>query len=114
MEKLIKAIGSSFRRTFGDDPENSEWYPRIVNSQAFDRLTGYLHDGVVRFGGRTNSETRYIEPSIIDEVVGGPPVMQEELFSPVLPVLTFSNLTEAVQYVNEREKPLALHYLGVL
>jgi aldehyde dehydrogenase (NAD+) len=111
-EKLIEALGRSVRETFGDDPEQSEWYPRIVNSQAFDRLTGYFSDGVIRFGGRTNPETKYIEPTILDEVVRDSSVMQDEIFGPVLPVLSFERIEEATDFVNRREKPLAFYYFG--
>lgn len=111
-EKLIAELGRSVRDTFGDDPEKSEWYPRIVNRQAFDRLSGYLSDGVIRFGGRTSAETLYFEPTILDEVAPGSPVMQDEIFGPVLPVLTFSTTDEAVRFVNGREKPLAFYYFG--
>lgn len=111
-EKLIEALGGEIRRTFGEDPSASEWYPRMVNDQAFKRVTGYLGDGVIRFGGRSDRGDRYIEPTILDGVDPSSPVMQDEIFGPVLPVLTFTKIDEAIKFVNEREKPLAFYYFG--
>jgi aldehyde dehydrogenase (NAD+) len=111
-EKLIEALGGEIRRTFGEDPSASEWYPRMVNDQAFKRVTGYLGDGVIRFGGRSDGGDRYIEPTILDGVDPSSPVMQDEIFGPVMPVLTFTKIDEAIKFVNEREKPLAFYYFG--
>lgn len=111
-EKLIEALGLEIRRTFDNDPSASKWYPRIVNEEAFKRITGYLGDGVVRFGGRSDAGDRYIEPTILDNVDPSSEVMQDEIFGPVLPVLTFNKIDEAIKFVNEREKPLAFYYFG--
>jgi aldehyde dehydrogenase (NAD+) len=111
-EQLIEAIGNEVRKTFGDDPSASEWYPRIVNKQAFARITGYLQNGKIRFGGRFNEEDRYIEPTILDDIDLSSPVMQDEIFGPVLPVISFDKIDEAVEFVSKREKPLAFYYFG--
>jgi aldehyde dehydrogenase (NAD+) len=111
-EKLIEAMGREVRRAFGEDPSASKWYPRIVNEQAFTRLTGYLEDGVIRFGGRSDAADMYIEPTILDDVDPSSAVMQDEIFGPVLPVLTFSKIDEAIKFINEREKPLVFYYFG--
>ncbi len=111
-EELIAALGEEIKNTFGDDPSKSEWYPRIVNKQAFDRLSTYLSQGTIRFGGQTNGEDRFISPTILDSVDLESPVMQDEIFGPILPVITFNKIDEAIDFVNKREKPLAFYYFG--
>lgn len=111
-EKLIEALGREIRSTFGDDLAASEWYPRIVNDQAFTRITGYFSDGVIRFGGQSDAADKYIEPTILDNVDPSSSVMQDEIFGPVLPVLTYETIEEAVKFVSSREKPLAFYYFG--
>jgi aldehyde dehydrogenase (NAD+) len=111
-ESLLEELGRVITETFGSDPQKSEWYPRIVNSEAFERLSGYLSDGTIRFGGQTDAEDRYFAPTLLDNVDPESPVMQDEIFGPILPVLTFEKIGEAVDFINRREKPLALYYFG--
>lgn len=99
-------------RTYSDDPSESEWYPRIVNIKAFDRIKEYIDNGTVLHGGRTIKNDLYIEPTIIDHPSADAPVMQDEIFGLVLPVLSFETTDEAVGFVNSREKPLAFYYFG--
>jgi aldehyde dehydrogenase (NAD+) len=97
---------------YGHDPEQSSYFPRIVNHQAFDRLEKLLQNGRIRFGGKTNRESRFISPTIIDEIKPDFPIMQEEIFGPILPVLTFREISEVEEYLNTHEKPLAFYYFG--
>ena len=85
---------------------------RIVNDKAFDRLVGYLDGADVVFGGEHDRSERYIAPTIIDNVSPESPIMQEEIFGPIFPIVTFSETEEAIDFVNKREKPLALYYFG--
>ena len=85
---------------------------RLVNDKAFERVSGYLKDGKVVYGGTTNAAERYIEPTLLADVQPTAPVMQEEIFGPVLPMMPFGNLDEAITFINKREKPLALYYFG--
>jgi aldehyde dehydrogenase (NAD+) len=85
---------------------------RLVNDKAFERVSGYLKDGKVVYGGTTNAAERYIEPTLLADVQPTAPVMQEEIFGPVLPMMPFGNLDEAITFINNREKPLALYYFG--
>ena len=85
---------------------------RIVNEEAFSRLTDLLNEGKVRYGGIVNGSQKYISPTIIDEVRPEFKMMKEEIFGPLLPVMTFSNVEEAISYINAREKPLAFYYFG--
>lgn len=111
-EEFIKKLGAAITKMYGEDPEQSPYFPRIVNIQAFDRLEKLLQNGRIRFGGKTNRETRFISPTIIDEIEPEFPIMQEEIFGPILPVLTFSEISEVEKYLNTHEKPLAFYYFG--
>ena len=111
-ERLLSELEKVITGTFGSDPQKSEWYPRIVNKQAFERLSGYLGDGTIRFGGHTDAADRYFAPTLLDNVDKASSVMQDEIFGPVLPVLTFEKVDEAIDFVNKREKPLAFYFFG--
>ena len=111
-EEFIAALQKAFRGLLGSKPHKTKHFVRIVSDRAFDRLIGYLDNGVVRFGGEHNKEERFIAPTLLDSVSPSAPVMQEEIFGPIFPLLTFSDTEEAVKFVTEREKPLALYYFG--
>lgn len=111
-DKFLLELEKAFRELLGDDPQKSEHIVRIVNDAAFERLAGYLADGEVVFGGKTDKRERYFSPTVLDHVSPDSPVMQEEIFGPIFPVQTFSSLDEVIRFVSMREKPLALYYFG--
>ena len=111
-EPFLDELQKAFRALLGDDPQQSRHFVRIVNDRAFDRLSGYLREGTVRFGGRTDRADRYIEPTVLEGVTAEHKVLQEEIFGPILPVVTYGDIDEAVGYIAEREKPLALYFFG--
>lgn len=111
-DKFLSELEKAFRELLGDDPLKSEHFVRIVNDAAFERLEGYLADGEVIFGGKTDKSERYFSPTVLDHVSPDSPVMQEEIFGPIFPVQTFSSLDEVIRFVSMREKPLALYYFG--
>ena len=111
-DKFLSELEKAFRDLLGDDPQKSEHFVRIVNDAAFERLKGYLADGEVVFGGKTDKSERYFSPTVLDHVSPDSPVMQEEIFGPIFPVQTFSSLDEVIRFVSMREKPLALYYFG--
>jgi len=111
-EKLIKELGSSIDEMFGKDIKSSKYFPRIVNKQAFERLKNLMQHGTIRYGGETDEPERFIAPTIIDDIKPEYPVMNEEIFGPILPVMTYDNIDEAIKYINENEKPLAFYYFG--
>ena len=111
-QALVEALAREFKALLGDDPQQSKHYVRIVNERAFDRLTGYLEGCNILCGGRTDRSDRYIEPTVIDGVTPVSAVIKEEIFGPILPILTFDATIEAVYYVRMHEKPLALYYFG--
>ena len=111
-DKFLSELEKAFGKLLGDDPQKSEHFVRIVNDAAFERLKGYLADGEVVFGGKTDKDERYFSPTVLDHVSPDSPVMQEEIFGPIFPVQTFSSLDEVIRFVSMREKPLALYYFG--
>ncbi|MBZ9631170.1 aldehyde dehydrogenase [Salegentibacter sp. LM13S] len=108
---LLAEISKSFEEMLGEDIANSKHYGRIVNPNAMERLMKYLV-GDVYCGGRTNEEEKYIEPTILNNVHPDDKIMQEEIFGPILPVMEFGEIDEALSYINKNEKPLALYYFG--
>lgn len=90
---------------------------RIVNEKHFLRINGYLTDAIkkgasLEFGGKTDMSERYIEPTILSNVTDEMEVMQEEIFGPILPIIIYQNLEEAIDYINSKPKPLALYFFG--
>ncbi len=111
-ERFVEALKRNFAALLGDDPKQSKHFARIVSDKAFERLRGYLADGEIIFGGETDAAERYFSPTILDSVSPTAPVMTEEIFGPIFPIQTFSEIDEAVAFVVDREKPLALYYFG--
>ena len=108
-EYFIERFKEAIREFHGEDVARSEHYVRMVSDSAFRRVSGYLGDGVVRCGGRVLAEERFIEPTLLDCVVLDSAVMREEIFGPVLPMIEIENVDEAIEFINRREKPLALY-----
>ena len=111
-QEFITEFGKAIERLHGKDTRASRHFVRLVNDKAFERVSGYLKGGKVVYGGTTNAAERYIEPTLLADVQPTAPVMQEEIFGPVLPMMPFGNLDEAITFINNREKPLALYYFG--
>lgn len=111
-DKLIQKIKSAWQQFYGDDAEKSDSYGRIINQKHFDRLSSLLQNGKIVVGGKTNPETRYIAPTIIDDVSWNDAIMQEEIFGPILPILTYDHLDEAIAAIRSRPKPLALYFFS--
>ena len=111
-EKFVKAFAEELNKLHGDDIKKSPHYVRIVNDKAFARATGYLKDGHIVYGGATDAKERYIEPTLLADVSPDAPVMQEEIFAPILPMIEFKERSEAISFIRSREKPLALYYFG--
>ncbi|HEV7349553.1 aldehyde dehydrogenase family protein [Telluribacter sp.] len=113
LDEFTKAVTTMYRPE-GKEAEASESYARIVNNRHFDRLKSYLDDAVeqgavVELGGKTNPADNFIEPTVLSGVNDSMKVMQEEIFGPILPVMEYEKLPDAVAYVNQHEKPLALY-----
>ncbi|MCA1009598.1 aldehyde dehydrogenase [Halobacillus halophilus] len=109
---LIQAMKKYIHEFYGDRPLENPDYVKIVNDQHFERISSYLTAGTVVSGGSLDEKRQMIEPTILDQVNWSDPVMQDEIFGPILPILTFDHLSEVISQVNNRPKPLALYYFG--
>lgn len=108
-EKLIAAVTDAVKKFFSDKPEQSYNYGKIINEKQFDRLAGYLSNGKIVSGGRTDRQQLFIEPTLLDEVNPRSPVMQDEIFGPVLPVIGFKTNEEALKIIKQHPNPLAFY-----
>jgi len=108
-DKMVEALKSSLQKFFGDKPEESYNYGKIINARQFDRIASYLSQGAIVQGGRTNRQELFIEPTIITNVSLDAPVMNDEIFGPVLPVITFDTTEEAKQVIAKHPNPLAFY-----
>lgn len=108
-EQFISAFARAVEQLYGDDLRVSPHYVRMVSARAFERVAGYMKDGRLRYGGRVDAEERFIEPTLLDEVSVDSAVMREEIFGPILPMIEIDGVDEAIEFINDREKPLALY-----
>lgn len=108
LEKMVFHI----QEMYGEDSLLSSFYPRIIHDRGIERLKALLQEGEVVFGGKIIAEQKFIEPTIIDHVQVNHAIMQEEIFGPLLPLLTYTNIEEPISYINKQEKPLALYFFG--
>lgn len=111
-DQLVKEMIHYAEEMYGKDFKQSKLYPRIINTEAFDRLISLLKDGKITWGGDYLKEDKYIAPTILENVSLESKTMKEEIFGPILPIFTFSAITDVVNYINTQEKPLALYYFG--
>ncbi len=108
-EKLIKEVQKQIRRQYGKQPLRNSDYGKIINEKHFDRILGLIDEKKVVHGGGSDRSTLRIEPTVMDNVSFSDAVMQEEIFGPVMPVLTFDSLDEAIRRINSMPHPLALY-----
>lgn len=116
-EEFVKAFGNEIRNLHGEDIQAHKHYVRMVNDKAFERVTGYFKDGKIVYGGRSDASSRFIEPTLIEDVALDSPLMTEEIFGPVFPIVTLNDKgtsfsEKAIDFVTSREKPLAFYYFG--
>jgi acyl-CoA reductase-like NAD-dependent aldehyde dehydrogenase len=106
---LLGTIKGCITKFYGENPQSSPDYSRIVNSRHFERLSGLLSEGDIIIGGKTDPADNYIAPTVIDNVSMDHKVMESEIFGPILPVLDYENLSQAIEIVNSQPKPLSLY-----
>ena len=116
-EAFVKAFAEEVKALHGEDVAADKHYVRMVNDRAFERVTGYFKDGDIIYGGGSDAETRFIEPTIIENMSLDSPLMTEEIFGPVFPMVVMDDYVrpfaeKVVDFVNSREKPLAFYYFG--
>ncbi|MBQ4284396.1 MAG: aldehyde dehydrogenase [Lachnospira sp.] len=107
--ELIAAIKSEITKQYGENPLANKDYGKIINQKHFDRINGLIDKTKVVAGGISNSETLQIAPTVMDNVTWEDAVMQEEIFGPVMPILTYNNIDEAINKINSMAHPLALY-----
>lgn len=116
-DAFVKEFGNQVCALHGKDIQCDRHYVRMVNDKAYERVSGYLTDGKILYGGRTDASDRFIEPTLLEISNLDAPVMNEEIFGPVFPIITMDDegrafIEKAAEFVNSREKPLAFYYFG--
>uniref|UniRef100_A0A8C5CC42 Aldehyde dehydrogenase n=1 Tax=Gadus morhua TaxID=8049 RepID=A0A8C5CC42_GADMO len=107
--KVVDGIRQTLLEFYGADPKCSADYGRIINPRHFNRVMNLMEGYTAVLGGQSDASQRYIAPTVLKDVPPHSRMMQEEIFGPVLPIVTVSDMDEAIRFVNEREKPLALY-----
>lgn len=107
-DRLIERLKYYIQKFYGQDLVKNPDYPRIVSRNHAQRIAGYIQNSKVLYGGHFDIDSNFIEPTIV-EAHPDDPVMQEEIFGPVLPILNYQSLSDAIAFVNSRPKPLALY-----
>lgn len=106
---LVKAMIQAIEESYGADQSNSEDYGHIINDRHFKRLTSLLKSQNITYGGHTNPKKRYIQPTLIELSDTNNPLMEEEIFGPILPILTYENDTDLTTIIEQYEKPLSFY-----
>jgi aldehyde dehydrogenase (NAD+) len=106
---LIEEMRRAIVRFYGPDPQRSDSYGRIVNKIHFARLLALLKDGRIAIGGQSDEKDRYIAPTVLTDLPADAAALQEEIFGPILPVVGYRELDEALAFIRSRPKPLVLH-----
>lgn len=108
-EKFIRVFIETIQQFFSERPEDSYSYGKIINEKQFDRLVGYLSQGTIAYGGRFDKSKLFIEPTVLENVTMDLPVMKEEIFGPIVPVLSFETKEEALKIIEQNKNPLAFY-----
>jgi len=111
-DAFVEKVKEIIRIKYGDDPKNSPDYARIINDKHFTRLKGLMSGCSILTGGEVDQDEKYIAPTLVDEVNWSDPLMQEEIFGPILPIITFTDLDDVIRKINDQPKPLALYYFS--
>ena len=108
-EKFVAELKKALTEFLGEDAQKSKSYSRIVNNMHFKRVKALMSGGKVVVGGKTDEADRFIEPTVLDNVDLTSPLMTDEIFGPLLPMIPCASAAEAIDFINKREKPLALY-----
>jgi aldehyde dehydrogenase (NAD+) len=111
-DQLVREFAISVEEMYGKEIKESRYFTRIVNVKAVERLQKLMLHGKISYGGEVDVTQKFIAPTIIEEIQPDFPIMQEEIFGPLLPVMTFDKLDSVVEFINSNEKPLAFYYFG--
>ena len=108
-EALVTALKNTIQQFFGDKAEESYNYSKIINERQFNRLTNYLQQGKIVHGGRTDAAKLFIEPTIVEDIAPGSTIMIDEIFGPILPIISFTTAEEAKAVIAKNPNPLAFY-----
>ena len=108
-DRLVACLKAEVKRQYGEDYRNNPLYGKIISRKHFDRITGLIDENKVVLGGSWDTDSLQIEPTIMDNVTWEDAIMGEEIFGPVMPILTYENVEEVIETVNSHDKPLALY-----
>ncbi|XP_075281765.1 aldehyde dehydrogenase family 3 member B1 [Opisthocomus hoazin] len=108
-DKLMPFLREAITEFFGSNPRESPDFGRIVGDKQFRRVRALLCSGRVAIGGQTDEKERYIAPTVLADVLPSDPIMQEEIFGPILPIVVVASMDEAIDFINARPRPLALY-----
>jgi aldehyde dehydrogenase (NAD+) len=108
-ENLIAELSKTILKFFGEDARLSADYGKIIDEKQFDRLVEYLQDGEIVFGGKTERESLYIQPTLLTNVSLDAAIMQTEIFGPILPIIEFDTFEEALEIIAKNPNPLAFY-----
>jgi len=111
-KEILERIGGYIEEFYGKDPSESPDYARIISDKHFARLSGLLEEGDIIIGGKTSPADKYIGPTVIDNISWDHKIMQEEIFGPLLPVIEYEDLGQAVSAINSRPKPLSFYFFS--
>ena len=107
--RFVLLVQKAFEKLYGLDVFGNDDFPSIINDKHFERIQGLFADETILYGGQVDGDTRKIAPTIVDEPALDSKIMQEEIFGPVLPVISYGSLDEVFAVIRDREKPLALY-----
>lgn len=108
-EALVKEMTAAIQKFYGQDSASSYEYGKIINEKRFDKLVSYLQQGRIVYGGRSDRALRWLEPTLMDQIPPDAPLMTEEIFGPILPVISFDTTEEALKIVQQNPDPLAFY-----
>lgn len=108
-EEFVNEVKKQIEKQYGKNPLENSDYGKIINQKHFERVSSLINTEKVVHGGKTNPQTQQIEPTVLDNVTWDDAVMQEEIFGPIMPILTYENLDQVIADLQKKQKPLALY-----
>lgn len=111
-DEFVKEVKIQIEKQYGKNPLENSDYGKIINQKHFERVSSLINAEKVVHGGKTNPETFQIEPTVLDNVTWDDAVMQEEIFGPIMPILTYENLDQVIADLQKKQKPLALYFFS--
>lgn len=108
-DEFVKEVKKQIEKQYGKNPLENSDYGKIINQKHFERVSSLINTEKVVHGGKTNPQTQQIEPTVLDNVTWDDAVMQEEIFGPIMPILTYENLDQVIADLQKKQKPLALY-----